>query len=232
MGFFRRITLVLFIVIIPNYSIGQSHGWTVNPADYSYNGEVTAIILHGTDEVNTGTLGVFVGETCRGFADGKFFPPTGKTVFTVVCFSNQASGEILTFRYFDPLDGSFYIIKETIEFVSDMIIGSAMLPLEFHWNSIVNNNMDCQINGDIELKAYPNPSRALLNVEYSISELSHVILDIYDFYGRVIKKLVDDDIKPDRYAVNCDLHQLPAGTYIIRLQAGARLKTQQVSILK
>jgi len=140
---FNRIALVLSIVLASYNVFGQSHGWTVNPADYSFNGQVTAVVFLGLDEVTIGTLGAFVDGTCRGFVDGSFFPPTGKTVFTVICYSNQASGETLTFQYYDPSDDSFYDINETIEFVSDMIEGSAASPLEYH---ITVNNPPVVIN--------------------------------------------------------------------------------------
>ena len=132
MKHFIKVALVISIVLAARNLYGQSHGWTVNPADYNYNGTVTAVVFHGTSEVTTGTLGAFVGGTCRGFADGAFFPPTGKTVFIVMCYSDQVSGETMTFRYFDPTDNTYYDIKETVEFVSDMIIGDASAPLQYH----------------------------------------------------------------------------------------------------
>ena len=135
MKHFRKIALVLSIILASENIFGQ--GWTINPADYSSNGTVTAVVFHGTNEVTTGTLGAFVGGICRGFADGVFFPPTGKTVFTVMCYSNLTSGETLTFQYFDPSDNSFYNINETIGFVADMIVGDAMSPVNFHTVPIV-----------------------------------------------------------------------------------------------
>ena len=125
-----KIALVLSIVLISNNISGQ--GWTVNPADYSYTGQVTVVVFHGAGEVTTGTLGAFVGGTCRGFVDGTVFPQTGKTVFTVICNSNIASGETMTFKYYDPADGLYYDIKETLGFVVDMIIGDASAPLQYH----------------------------------------------------------------------------------------------------
>ncbi|HQK68830.1 MAG TPA: gliding motility-associated C-terminal domain-containing protein [Bacteroidales bacterium] len=129
--YYRRSGVLLLFLF---FSLGLSgqHGWTINPSDYTYSGEVTAVVFDGGTEVTTGTLGVFVGGTCRGFADGSFFPPTGKTVFIVICYSNQVSGETLTFKYFDPSDNSTYNITETIPFVDDMTVGNASTPQQFH----------------------------------------------------------------------------------------------------
>ncbi len=132
---FIRITLALYIVLTSYDVNGQ--GWTVNPADYVNTGTVTAIVFNGTTEVSSGTLGVFVGGICRGYSSGQFFPPTGKTTFTIMCNSNAVSGEIMTFQYYDTSNGIFYDINETVEFISDMIIGSAVSPLQFHTKPLV-----------------------------------------------------------------------------------------------
>jgi len=109
------------------------HGWTVNPADFAYNGSVTAIIVLDSEEVTEGTMGAFVDGECRGFNDASYVWFTGKTIFRVTCYSNQISGEILNFQYYDPNgEGTYYGIDETIEFTADMIEGSSWSPLEFH----------------------------------------------------------------------------------------------------
>jgi len=110
----------------------QDPGWEVNPANFAFNGEVTAQVIIGTVAVESGTLAAFYGEECRGVIDATFFPPTGENVFTVMCFSNDASGETLTFKYYDPDADQVYDITETIEFVSDMVEGSAMVPLLYN----------------------------------------------------------------------------------------------------
>ena len=74
-------------------------GWSVNPALFSNNGEVTTQVFMNSTAVTSGTLGAFVGDECRGVVDASFFPPGNYFLFTVMCFSNQASGETLTFKY-------------------------------------------------------------------------------------------------------------------------------------
>lgn len=126
----------MFMLCLASREGYAQHGWTVNPADYSYNGTVTAVVFLGSTEVSTGTLGAFVDETCRGYVEGKLFDPTGRTVFVLTCYSNQTTGETLNFKYYDPGENKIYEIEETLEFTSDMIVGNAEEPLEFH--SITN----------------------------------------------------------------------------------------------
>jgi len=113
-------------------SLHAQHNWVFDPHDYNFNGELAVVILINSSEVSTGTLGAFVGDECRGYIDGSIFPLSGKTVFTILCYSNQAAGEMLTFRYYDDQADEFYSVEETLEFVSNMIIGSADAPLQFH----------------------------------------------------------------------------------------------------
>ena len=103
-----RIVLVSTISLWSAVASGQAHGWTVNPSDYGYSCEVNAVVIRGTTEMTTGTLGAFVGGVCRGYVNGLFFPVTGRTIFSIICYSNVTSGETLTFQYFNPSDNSYH----------------------------------------------------------------------------------------------------------------------------
>lgn len=124
--------VIIFLALIASPELAGQHGWNVDPADYEYDGEVNAIVLSGTTEITTGTVGAFVGSTCRGFGDGVFFEKTGKTVFSIRCYSNVVSGETLTFKWFDPSSSTYHDIVETVQFFSNMVEGTAASPLTFH----------------------------------------------------------------------------------------------------
>ena len=152
MKYFKKVILLICIALATVDLIAQ-HGWTVNPNKYPNSGEVVAIVYLGPDLVTNGTLGAFVGDTCRGLADGIVFPPTGKTVFIVMCYSYESSGETLTFKYYDPLSDSIYIVNETVPFVKEMTVGNAMTPQEFHVTlnnppvlASIGNKTVCQYN--------------------------------------------------------------------------------------
>jgi hypothetical protein len=53
-------------------------------------------------------------------------------VFPVTVYSNAASGESLSFRYYDSGPGVVYLLDEKVEFVADMIVGSAFSPMEMN----------------------------------------------------------------------------------------------------
>jgi hypothetical protein len=73
------------------------------------------------------------------------------------------------------------------------------------------------------LLCYPNPATDMVVVSVSSQQSavsSQVTLKIYDLYGREVKTLVEEMRSPGGYSVRADVSDLPAGVYIVRLQAG------------
>ena len=133
----RAFIVLICVVFISGNVFGQeppAHGWTINESDYEYDCEVYSIIMRGVEEISTGTLGAFSGSTCRGFGEGIFLPSEdgGHTIFTVRCWSNTPSGEILSFIWFDPSDESYHNITETVTFVANTQQGNPLDPLLFN----------------------------------------------------------------------------------------------------
>ncbi len=104
--------------------------WTVDPEAYDYDGEITSEIFIDNVAVvrGQGILGAFAGDQCRGVKRGGLTGPSGKYVFIMRCYSNLASGETLSFRYYDPVNDTVFGIRETIPFEPNMMVGSALSP--------------------------------------------------------------------------------------------------------
>ncbi len=123
------------IVIVAS---GPALPWNVATADYQYTGQIDAVVRVNDVEVNTGILAAFVGDQCRGIVEGSYFAPNGKTIFSLLAYSNSGSGDILTFRYYDPENEVIQTIDEVIPFSSDMKLGSATVPVELNISSANN----------------------------------------------------------------------------------------------
>ena len=116
-------------ILIGLIGIVFAQDWTEpNPADYQFNGSVTARVqLDGTEVGSTDDMvAAFVGDEIRGWSSGAAVPPFlgGGVAFQTMIFSN-ADGETVSFKYFDAASGEVIDLNETIEFVSDMTIGTA-----------------------------------------------------------------------------------------------------------
>ena len=116
--------------------------WTVNPADFAYNGEVTAQVFIDDVAVENGTLAAFVGDECRGVVDATYFPVGQYYVFTIMCYSNMASGETLNFKYFNPASCGVCELDGNVDFVADMIEGTPDNPLVFNCGGTVTATID------------------------------------------------------------------------------------------
>ena len=59
----------------------------------------------------------------------------GQNQFAMLVYSNEVSGETLTFKFYDSETDTVYDISDTYEFVSDITEGSAIEPIIFNFNS-------------------------------------------------------------------------------------------------
>jgi hypothetical protein len=79
---------------------------------------------------------------------------------------------------------------------------------------------------------YPNPFDPVTNISFSLPHTSTVTLSVYDLTGNKVATLLSGNCQPGSYTVRWNAHELPAGEYIYRLQAGAFSKTKQLTIIR
>ena len=89
------------------------------------------------------------------------------------------------------------------------------------------------------LKANPNPSCGISDIRYQVpvgsrqsAVGSHVTLYVYDIHGQEIRTLVDEEQVAGEYSVRFDAADLPDGIYFVRLQAGSRVETVKMILLR
>ncbi|MGB1048105.1 MAG: T9SS type A sorting domain-containing protein [Rhodothermales bacterium] len=81
--------------------------------------------------------------------------------------------------------------------------------------------------------AYPNPFNPTTTVTYGLPSASEVRLTATDLLGRQVATLVAGDMKSaGYYTVQFNADGLASGTYLIRMEAGDFVATQQVVLLK
>jgi len=125
---------------------------------------------------------------------------------------------------------NYGFMKLTTDPVTDVIILENKLPEEFN---LAQN--------------YPNPFNPTTLIQYSIpvvvalSEVEglnqnspevHVYLTIYDMLGRKITTLVNEQKRPGNYTVQWNASDLPSGIYYCRLQAGNKISSIKMNLIK
>jgi hypothetical protein len=84
----------------------------------------------------------------------------------------------------------------------------------------------------VDLTVYPNPSFSRSEIKYQISKRKSVVIKVLDIRGSEISTLVNEDQAPGEHTVSLDASGLPAGIYLLRLQAGETVATEKFVVVK
>ncbi len=80
--------------------------------------------------------------------------------------------------------------------------------------------------------AYPNPFARSTTLGFALAEGGPVRLVVYDLLGREVARLADRPMAAGEHTVTLDGARLPAGSYVVRLEAEGRVETQRVTLVR
>ena len=79
---------------------------------------------------------------------------------------------------------------------------------------------------------YPNPFNPSTKIEYSIPQLSNVVIKAFDILGNEIETLVNAQKPAGTDKITWYAENLPSGVYFYRIQAGDYIETKKMVLLK
>ena len=79
---------------------------------------------------------------------------------------------------------------------------------------------------------YPNPFNGQTTITFTIPAAGPVYLTLYNVLGQKVKSLLKQNLPGGRQQITIDLHELPSGLYLYRLQWKTRVKTKKLLLLK
>jgi hypothetical protein len=85
---------------------------------------------------------------------------------------------------------------------------------------------------------YPNPFNPTTSIQYAVSSKGFITLKVYDFLGREVATLVNEEKQPGVYEVEFsagsfgDAGNLSSGTYFYKLSAGSFVQTKKMILIK
>lgn len=204
-----------------------------DPSEFEFNGSITAKVL--MDGVPKGTendlVYACVNNEIRGVINGIFFPPAREWIYPLMIHSNISQGEEVSFRYFDAENNKYFVCNETIIFKEDMIVSDANNPLLLHISTI-SPDVDSNNDGGTEIRTYPNPFEHSLNIEYNISEPTHVRITVFDIYGNQIRILTDQKQEAGTYLIRWDSGLPSDGTYFLKFDTGYKHRISKVILIR
>ncbi|MCB2206222.1 hypothetical protein KQI65_15875 [bacterium] len=77
---------------------------------------------------------------------------------------------------------------------------------------------------------YPHPVVSQTSIPYRLQRSGWVHLTIYDLLGRRVRTLIDQNMNPGRYTTQFDGTGLPAGRYVLLLDAAGEVHTRMVTL--
>jgi len=83
------------------------------------------------------------------------------------------------------------------------------------------------------MQNYPNPFNPTSMINFAIPQKSRVSLYIYDISGKLVMKMIDNEIKTEgNYTYEFDGTELPSGMYFYKLTAGNFTETKKMVLIK
>lgn len=79
---------------------------------------------------------------------------------------------------------------------------------------------------------FPNPFNPTTIIRYQLNEALDVQLDVFDMLGRKVATLVNGRVSAGSHEAQFDASNLSTGMYIYRLQAGGKVFTRQMMLIK
>lgn len=79
---------------------------------------------------------------------------------------------------------------------------------------------------------YPNPFNPSTTISYSVAENADVTLNVFNMLGKKVATLVNSTQSEGSYTVTWDASNVASGIYIYRLQAGNKVFTRKMNLIK
>jgi hypothetical protein len=84
----------------------------------------------------------------------------------------------------------------------------------------------------IQSRCFPNPFNSTTNINYILTEDTHVKLDVFNIAGRRVSGIVDEFQNSGLHSVKWDASDYSSGIYFYRISAGNENLTKRLVLIK
>jgi hypothetical protein len=105
--------------------------------------------------------------------------------------------------------------------------------IDLVYNLLGVNGTDGSLPSSFTLNQnYPNPFNAQTIIEYGLPVTSHIIIEVFDLLGRKVATLENRQQQAGFYQVTWNAAAQPSGIYFYRVQAGDKVETKRMMLIK
>ena len=145
-------------------------------------------------------------------------------IFTDTLYISVDSARISFSAANEPKDGSLGPLGNSVLFIDNLSFDN-LITLVPTLTDEIPDKFDLNQN-------FPNPFNPHTRIKYSISQLSDVVIKVFDVLGNEIETLVKEEKPAGSYEVTWYAEQLPSGVYFYQLKAGDFIDTKKMILLK
>lgn len=125
------ITLFSLSLLTLSVVYSQPSGWGVDPSQFEYSTSYTwQVTFASSDAVEAGDyLAAFIGDEVRGVVAALYHPGYDAYFFPLLVYSDQASGESISFQFYDASEAEMKTLEGEYTFELDQVVGSFSDPV-------------------------------------------------------------------------------------------------------
>jgi hypothetical protein len=87
--------------------------------------------------------------------------------------------------------------------------------------------------GEVELKPpFPNPARQRATLRFALPGPTAVQVDVYDLLGRRVATIAEERREAGRHEETLPVAAFPPGIYLVRMQAGKKVRTRKITVVR
>ena len=190
---------------------------SLKPEGFQYSGQITAAAYIDGRNIDSDsfTLYAMVDGQIRGESRAMLFTPTGEFVNNFLTYSNNQTGDIITFRLHDEKNDTWYEYSETVIFTADMLKSSALIPLKLQTSHLLEPRA---LSLEPSVSVWPNPVKSAATISYALATEQSVTIQVLDFSGRVINELNPGNQEIGENQINWDTRSLSGGVYYLKMK--------------
>lgn len=116
--------------------------------------------------------------------------------------------------------------------VSGIFNGPLSMVLVKNTTTGIVNTSSTAPNNFLLYQNYPNPFNPTTTINFSLPQLEHVVLKVFDVLGREVATLVNGELHAGEHSVVYDAKGLASGVYFYKIQAGKFIQQKKMEVLK